>query len=556
MIYRAGKKSGKPDLLSRRSDHLFACVRSISRFNNFDNINDKPLISSISNSLKDDEMYNKIIKYLKNDSSNDPPIRNINKISLNNDGFLLFDNLIYVPKNIRIRVLEIHHDSITAGHFGVNKTIELISRNFWWPKLHRDVKKFVKSCEICSKSKIPRHKPYGLLSPLSTPNRAWSDISMDFIVDLPKSKDMTTIMVVVDRLTKMAHFIPFRCLPTASIAADSFINNIFRLHGFPDSIISDRGSQFTSEFWNRLCSLLDIKHSLSTANHPQTDGQTERVNSILEQYLRCFINEKQNNWFDLLSFAEFAYNNTLQQSINQSPFFANYGFNPKFNPEIPSNDNPHRAERRILDINQNIKFLKENLEHAKKTYKKYADLKRMEPPDFKVGNKVYLLKGNTTTNKNIKRKLADQMMGPFEIIRKVSDLAYELKLPNNMRCHPVFHVSLLEPYHENEFVDRKNSRRKNLNLTTDTIERIPDRIINNRIYKKKNRYLIRWKGLDFNHDTWVDEDQILDKQLIQEYFRKLKKDNHSKNYDTSNTSNDYIVRHRYQPFVIDIPSNN
>ena len=130
---------------------------------------------------------------------------------------------------------------------------------------------------------------------------------MDFIVELPKSKDMTTIMVIVDRLTKMAHFIPFRCLPTAEIAADSFLTNVFKLHGLPDSIVSDRGSQFTSDFWKRLCFILDIDHSFSTANHPQTDGQTERVNAILEQYLRCYINERQNNWIDLLPFAEFAY---------------------------------------------------------------------------------------------------------------------------------------------------------------------------------------------------------------------------------------------------------
>jgi len=185
----------------------------------------------------------------------------------------------------------LHHDSVSAGHFGINKIVELISRNFWWPKLHNDVKKFIKSCETFCKSKISRHKPYGLLSPLSTPNRTWSDISMDFIVELPKSEDMTTIMVVVDRLTKMAHFIPFRCLPTAAIAADSFINNIFKLHGFPYSIISDRGTQFTSDFWNRLCLLLDINHSFSIVNHPQT----ERVNAIMEQYLRCFINDRQNN---------------------------------------------------------------------------------------------------------------------------------------------------------------------------------------------------------------------------------------------------------------------
>ena len=131
------------------------------------------------------------------------------------------------------------------------------------------------------------------------------------------------------------------------------------------------------------------------------------MNAILEQYLCCFINDRQNNWVDLLSFAEFSYNNTLQQSINQSPFFANYGFNPKFNPEIPSSDRPHRADRRILDISRNIKFLKENLNKAKATYKKYADMKRIEHPEFKIGNKVWLLKGNIINNKTTKRKLSD-----------------------------------------------------------------------------------------------------------------------------------------------------
>ncbi|MBE6133033.1 MAG: hypothetical protein E7180_06615 [Erysipelotrichaceae bacterium] len=558
LVYRAGKKSGKPDLLSRRSDHLFNYSNNVSCcVVNCFKINEDTLINSILNSLKDDEFYIKIKSFLENNNDfSVPPYRNIDKFKCDKEGFLLFNNLIYVPQILRTRVLELHHDSVSAGHFGISKTIDLICRNFWWPKLSIDVKNFIKSCDICCKSKIPRHKPYGLLSPLSTPNRAWSDLSMDFIVELPKSKDMTTIMVVVDRLTKMAHFIPFRCLPTASIAADAFINYIFKLHGFPDFIISDRGSQFTSEFWNRLCDLLDIKHSLSTANHPQTDGQTERVNGILEQYLRCFINERQNNWVDLLPFAEFAYNNTLQQSINQSPFFANYGFNPKFNPEIPSNGRPNRAEKRIMDINHNIIFLKKNLEEAKKTYKKYADMKRLPSPDFDVGKKVWLLKGSTT--KNVKRKLADQLIGPFEIVKKVSPLAYELKLPSNMHCHPVFHVSLLEPYYENEFKDRNYKRKKNIHLTTDTNEKLPEKIIKMRTYKGKNRYLISWKGPNEYEDTWIDEDQISDKQLIQEYFRKLKKTKSSVRNNAythnENHSNEYMVKHRYQPFVIELPS--
>ncbi len=548
LIYRSGKKSGKPDLLSRRSDHLPHNLRSITkRCLKICNNTDNSLINSILSSLNSDDLFCKIKSHLLDKKSSPPPIKNIYKAKIDDEGFLLFDNLIYVPKSLRTRVLELHHDSISAGHFGIKKTSELISRNFWWPKLLNDVTKFVKSCEICCKSKIPRHKPYGFLSPLSTPERPWSEISIDFIVELPKSKDLTCIMVVVDRLTKMAHFIPFRCLPTAAIAADAFLTHVFRYHGLPDSIISDRGSQFTSSFWNRLCNLYNIDHSLSTANHPQTDGQTERVNAILEQYLRCFINDRQNNWADLLPFAEFSYNNSLQQSTNQSPFFANFGFNPKAHPEIPTNDRPSRAEKRAIDINENIRFLKENLDKAKETYKKYADQRRMEPPRFETGDKVWLLK--SINEKNKKKKLSSQMMGPFKISKKISDLAYELDLPKKMRCHPVFHVSLLEPFYENDFPNRTKRKRINVKLTTDYTEKVPDKIIDSKVKKGKKFYLVSWKNCDNEKNTWIEESQIPDPQLIQEYDRRIKKGKHPVNEEP-----EYYVRHKYQPFTIDIPS--
>ena len=222
---------------------------------------------------------------------------------------------------------------------------------------------------------------------------------------------------------------------------------------------------------------------------------------------------------------------------------ANYGFNPKFNLEIPSENRPHRAVTRVKDINENIKFLKENLNQAKETYKKYADMKRLPSPEFQVGKKVWLLKGSTT--KNIKKKLADQMLGPFEIIKKVSSLAYELKLPSNMRCHPVFHVSLLEPYHENEFFNRNTKHRRNINLTVDTYEKIPEKIIDMRTYRGKNRFLVTWKGLDSNENTWIDEDQIYDKQLIQEYYRKSKRSKlNNEEFNSQDSFDGIYIRHR------------
>ena len=185
-------------------------------------------------------------------------------------------------------------------------------------------------------------------------------------------------------------------------------------------------------------------------------------------------------------------------------------------------------------------------------------MKRLPSPNFEVGKKVWLVKGSTT--KNVKRKLANQLIDPFKIVKKINSLAYELKLPYNMHCHPVFHVSLLEPYYENEYKDRNKEKRKNIQLNTDLMEKVPDKIINMRTYKGRNCFLVSWKGSNQNKDTWIDEDQIPNKKLIQEYFRKLKKNKSNLKHkdfiqDESNT-NDYIVRHRYQPFVIELPSRN
>ena len=168
--------------------------------------------------------------------------------------------------------------------------MELISRDFWWPQMWKSVKEYVTTCDICSRSKIPRHRPYGLLHPLPIPEKPWSSISMDFIVDLPPSRGFDSIFVVVDRLTKMAHFVPCDKTVTSEETARPFINNIYKYHGFPDDIISDQGTQFISRFWQALFKILKVKIKLSSAYHPQTDGQMERINQVLEQYLHCTIN--------------------------------------------------------------------------------------------------------------------------------------------------------------------------------------------------------------------------------------------------------------------------
>jgi transposase InsO family protein len=189
------------------------------------------------------------------------------------------------------RILRAHHDNPLAGHFGVARTLELLTRNYYWPKIRYYVKRYVVSCDTCARSKAPRHRPHGELQNLPVPARKWSQLTMDFVTDLPPSghEAHDTILVVVDRYTKMAHYIPVRKGITAAQLAKVFLQNIVRLHGIPDGIVTDRGSIFTSRFWSTLCARLQIQRKLGTAFHPQTDGQTERQNQTMEQYLRAYM---------------------------------------------------------------------------------------------------------------------------------------------------------------------------------------------------------------------------------------------------------------------------
>ena len=455
ILYRSGSSNGKPDSLSRRPDysnsfidndtssfsilkpeHFCALVSPISSLNDF-----------ILSEYKNDSFYLNVCNYLENKSLPIPHPQ-ISNFSLSNS-FLLFNSKIYIPINCRPSVLKLCHDSATAGHFGFKKTCNLVSRDFWWPSLYKDIKNYIRSCDICCRNKSFRHKPYGFLSPLEIPELPWSSISMDFITDLPSSNGYSCILVVVDRLTKMCHLVPFKNIPSAVETAHAFVDNIVRLHGLPSSIISDRGSQFTSKFFQAVCSSLGINLCLSSPFHHQSNGQTERVNSVIEQYLRCFSNYKGNNWTNYLSLAEFSYNNVVQDSAKQSPFFLNYGFHPRHSPAIPDHINVPRALEFSNNFNKIIKDLKDNLTNAIEIQKKFADRNRSKPPEFQVGSKVWLDSSLVIHKGN--KKFKPRRVGPYEISEKVSDVSYRLNLPPSMKIHPVVHVSSLEPYYEDNF---------------------------------------------------------------------------------------------------------
>ena len=267
------------------------------------------------------------------------------------------------------------------------------------------------------RAKPVRQEPVGHLKPLQIPDRPWSSISMDFIVGLPLSKGFNSICVIVDRFSKMAHFIPCLDTITASQLASVFMRSIVRLHGLPKEIISDRGTVFTSKFWQQRLIQLQIQSSLSTAFHPQSDGQTERTNSTLEQYLRLYVNYQQDNWYSLLSLAEFTYNNTVHSSTNKSPFFTNYGFHPliHFSPNPDSCSAPaYHLTQTLSELHEEVKFA---ILNSQKSQELYYNLRHRPTPTYAVGDKVFLCAKNLSTNRPSK-KLDHKNLGPFKILPK------------------------------------------------------------------------------------------------------------------------------------------
>jgi len=288
--------------------------------------------------------------------------------AVDDTGLLLHDGRIYVPdvNDLRLQVLCNKHDHITAGHYGQNKTLELIRREYTWPEIRTFVHDYCQTCTTCARSKTPRHRPYGMLKQLPIPERPWNSISMDFIEQLPISEGFTTILVVVDRLTKQSIFIPTYDTVTSSDLAQLFLVHVFSKHGVPSHVTSDRGSEFVSRFFRSLGKVLDMKLHFTSGYHPEGDGQTECVNQTLEQYLRIYTNYQQDNWSLLLPLAEFAYNNAPNATTGISPFFANKGYHPNISVHPERDVMSARARDLAVDLDELHQMLKSEIAEAQK----------------------------------------------------------------------------------------------------------------------------------------------------------------------------------------------
>jgi len=522
IIYKPGKTNVVADALSRSPNLKVNVMTQVQP--------DKHILNPIKEQIANDEDFGKIFTTLKNQDNelSGNAQKNLKAFEIR-DNLLIYDgHRICVPKNdyLRTKILQELHDIPISGHLGFDKTYELLLRSFYWPKMDISVRKYIASCDACQRNKSSNQLPAGLLQPLPIPSRNWQQITMDFIIRLPKTRNgFDAIVVFVDRLSKMVHFQAMKTEDTAPEVAKILFDTVFRLHGMPEVIVSDRDAKFTSLFWKALFKCMGTKLAMSTAFHPQTDGQTERNNRTLEQMLRNFVNYRQNNWDQYLTAAEFAYNNAKQASTGMSPFFLVTGQNPLvpatlLNPTVDET-NVQSTKDFIDNQAELIKKATDNLNKAQKKQVRFADEHRRDVT-YQVGDFVLLNSRNITLDVESRRpskKLQSRYIGPFEIIEKMSPVNYKLKLPDTMKIHPVFHVSLLQKYLKNteEFPNRQ--------IPPPPVEQVEgqeeyevEKVLDHRVRYGKDEYLIKWKGYA-NHDaTWEPVEHLQNAQeAIQDF---------------------------------------
>ncbi|KAD7479631.1 hypothetical protein E3N88_02767 [Mikania micrantha] len=434
IVHRAGKENRGADALSRRPHSGDLLSLSIPTC---------PDLSIIKEGLHQDSVTHDLLTQLHQNPQSHPAYST-------SDGLLLFKNKLYIPDYLELRqsILYEAHNTPMAGHGGLLKTLQRVTAHFYWPHMKKDIRLYVQQCLVCQKQKYETLSPAGLLQPLPVPERIWEDLSMDFIVGLPPSHKVDTICVVVDRLSKYAHFLPLSHPFTAKGVAALFCREIVRLHGFPRSIVSDRDVIFLSNFWQELFRLSQTKLKLSSGYHPQTDGQTEVVNRCLEAYLRCFAHEQPKKWSVYLAWAEYSYNTGFHSSLGTTPFSVVYGRPPPpVTPYVVGETKNADLEQQLLDRDAMLKILRGQLLKVQDRMRTQANTKRRDV-SFEVDDYVFLKiqpYRQKSLAKHRNEKLAPRFYGPYRVLRKIGPVAYELLLPSDSRVHPVFHVSMLKP---------------------------------------------------------------------------------------------------------------
>ncbi|GJT42423.1 putative reverse transcriptase domain-containing protein [Tanacetum coccineum] len=438
------------------------------------------------------------------------------KLEPRTDGTLCLNGRSWLPCYGDLRTVIMHesHKSKYSIHPGSEKMYQDVKKLYWWPNMKADIATYVSKCLTCAKVKAEHQRQSGLLVQPEIPQWKWDNITMDFVTKLPKSSQgYDTIWVIVDRLTKSAIFIPMKETDPLEKLARMYLKEVVTRHGIPVSIICDRDPRFASNFWRSLQKALGTSLDMSTAYHPQTDGQSERTIQTLEDMLRACVIDFGNGWVKHLPLVEFSYNNSYHASIKAAPFEALYGRkcrSPVCWAEV--GEVQLTGPEIVQETTEKIIQVKQRMQAARDRQKSYADLKR-KPMEFEVGDKVMLKvspwKGVVRFGK--RGKLNPRFVGPFKVIKRVGDVAYKLELPEELsRVHNTFHVSNLKKCHADEplavpldglhFDDKLQFVEEPIEITDREVKRLK----RSRIPLVK----VRWNSKRGPEFTWEREDQF------------------------------------------------
>ncbi|KAK8949163.1 hypothetical protein KSP39_PZI006059 [Platanthera zijinensis] len=429
--------------------------------------------------------------------------------SIDDSGTLKYRGRFCIPAvgDIRVMVCKEAHGSSVAYHPGSTKMYHDLKQIAWWYGMKGDIARYVSECYTCKWVKADHGRPGGKLAPLEIPTWKWESISMDFITGLPRSpRGFDSVWVIVDRLTKCAHFVPYKIDYPMKKITELYLDEVVRLHGVPVSIISDRDSRYTSRFWRSLQEGLGTDLRYSTAYHPQTNGQTERVNQIVEDMIRRYILDHGGAWDERLRLMEFAYNNSYQESLQMAPFEALYGRRcrtPLFWTE--AGERPLLGPDALEEMEVSVKLTREKLRVAQERYEKNVNRRRSDL-EFSVEDLVFLkvspMVGVKRFGKN--RKLDPRYVGPFRILERIGVSAYRLDLPASFPgVHNVFHVSQLRKCvrSSGQVLDDVPQLEPNLSYVE-----VPVRILDtqDRVLRTKSIPMVKvlWKNQDLESATW------------------------------------------------------
>uniref|UniRef100_A0A8C6NKF8 Gypsy retrotransposon integrase-like protein 1 n=1 Tax=Nothobranchius furzeri TaxID=105023 RepID=A0A8C6NKF8_NOTFU len=493
LSYRPGTKNTKPDALSRIMEHQVPEPNASTD----STVLPKGVLLGVSRLALENKL--KETEHLYPAPPQCPPGR------------------IYVPDHLRTEVLLFCHSSRLFCHPGITRTINVVRSRFWWPALAKDSREFVRACPDCAKAKASRRPPAGLLRPLPVPHRPWSHLSMDFVTGLPPSNSFRVILTVVDRFSKMVHLVPLKKLPTASDMADILAREVFRLHGLPQDIVSDRGPQFVSRFWKAFCARLGIQVSLSSGFHPQTDGQTERHNQEMETKLRLLCQDDATTWSQNLPWVEHAMNSLPTTATGVSPFFTVFGYQPPVFSIQETLAHVPSAYAAALRCRRAWWSARRRLLQASAVYARSANRRRIPAPAYRVGQKVWLSTADIPLRVDC-RKLAPRFIGPFPISKVINPAAVRLRLPRALRVHPSFHVSKVKPVVSSSLVPSSGPPPPARLLPGGPVWAVR-RVLRSQRRGRGLQYLVDWAGFGPEERSWVPARRFVDLSLLRDSRR-------------------------------------